>query len=136
LCPLIIRKFGATTIMGLVAAILALPLPIAGPPGFILTKLIFFVSAGFIADIIFLLLRGHEKLSAIVTGVVAGPTIGIMTVMIASLFSFPGAEKYINFVLRPSIVIGSFPLFAFLGYLAWLIYKKFENSSIVKRIQA
>jgi len=52
LCRLIVRKFGAVTLMGFIYGILALPLPSAGPPGFF-PKILLMAFMGLIFDIVF-----------------------------------------------------------------------------------
>jgi len=130
-----IRKFGAATIMSLIHGILELPLPLSGAPGF-LPGVGIATSGGFLADCIFLLLKRDKKLAVILMGGGVSILEAFELIWLGKMFSIPGIETFSRLFLSPIIIPATFAAGAFAGYMGYLIYKKLENTSIVKRIQA
>jgi hypothetical protein len=135
---LILRKFGAGAITGSVFAILALPLPLLGTPGF-LPKVIMGFLVGLVADTTFYLLRRRERLAAFATGAATQFILGFLFAGFGRLFGIQGFEKFPKFLTTlpgafiPAVIVGLFGGGA--GYFGWVIYRKIENACIVKRIQ-
>lgn len=131
---LLINKFGAAFIGAIVYGITSLPTPIFGPPGF-LPKIIIPISAGLIADCLYLLLKKNKKLAALFIG--GGMTLfaQFLIITIGRLFSFPGIEKLATLCSMPLFIVAILIYGLISGYVGYLIYKKLENTTIVKRIQ-
>jgi len=138
-CCLIIDKFGSATLMGLIFSICAIPVPVLGPSGF-LPKVLMGIAFGFAADMIYMLLKRNKKIATIGIGIISSYVIGFLLVWLGSLFSIPGIhelkETFLTFpVILPVILVITI-YSAFSGYVGYLIYKKLENTAIVRRIQA
>jgi len=134
-CSLLIRKFGAATILMFILGTLGIPLPIFGTPGF-LPKIFICLGIGLSVDIIFLLLRKRPKIAAITLGAVSRIVWGTGMISIGLLFSLPGIEKYSRLFLNPVMLLVLIVSGMIGGYLGYLIHTKLQNTSIVKRIQA
>jgi len=134
-CCLLIRKFGAATIMGFIFSICVLPLPVLGPSGFLL-KIIIGTLTGLIIDIIYVLLKRNEMFAVIIIGIGQGIIINIGVIGSGLLFSVPGIKEAVKLSLFPlSLVV--FPLIGGVGgYVGYLLFKSLRNTSIIKRIQA
>lgn len=137
---LTVRQFGSATIAWLVLTILAIPLPIIGPAGFFL-KIFNGLFIGTCSDITFLLFRKREKLAGVLVGGVSNVSAGIALVIL-SFFGIKWlaiAEKISELLLTfPGVlilVLGSFSLGMFTGYLGWVAYDKVKDTSVVRRIQ-
>lgn len=130
---LLIKKFGAATLMGLLYGILALPLPSWGPPGF-LPKIFAIGIMGLAIDFVFFLFRKNEKLAAIIIGI---PTnvVGILA-MVGTflLFKIPSVEKSIKILLSPLLAV-MIILGLLGGWVGYIIFKRLQNTMVIKRIQ-
>lgn len=135
LCPLLVRKFGAATIMATIYGILALPLPVMGTPGFI-PKIIIAISAGIVIDILYSFLKQRKKLFAVINGAATQLVIGYELAYFMILFKIPGTEIMTKVLLYPFAFLIPICGGAIGGYLGYLIYNKLKNTAIVKRIQA
>lgn len=131
---LVIGNFGTATIGTLIFSILALPLPLLGPSGFVL-KILVGLTTGLLADIIFALFKKNKKLASILTGFFVNELGGIELVWLLTLAKIPGTEILRKIVWSPlgfgAAIIGG----GFSGYLGWLIYQKIKNTPIVLKIQ-
>jgi hypothetical protein len=134
LVALLFKKVGSVTLWTLIGGILALPFPIAGPPGFLL-KIPYFVFWGVLTDLTYLIFRKSEKAAAIaISAFGIGPALILAPLFWKILGADQLAKQYSAFspwyfVLAASVVGG------LLGYLSYLIYKKIEKTAIVERIQ-
>ena len=133
-CCLLIRKFGAATVMGFVFTVGGIPLPVFGPPGF-LPKVIIGVGAGLIADSVYFLLKRNERVAAISIGGFAALSGAFLLLGLGLLFSIPGIEKLANLFLRPIVIAADFGYGAFAGWVSFLIFNRLRNTSVVRRIQ-
>lgn len=134
LVPLIIRRFGAATLWMTIVAVLALPLPIAAPAGF-LPKIPYLIAWGFLADLTFWLFRRSDKLASIVTSVVQVGLGGPIAVFLWTYLGAPQlAADLAKFVGWVSIIVASL-LGAGLGFLAYYIYGKIKNTAAIQRLQ-
>ncbi|MDD4989880.1 MAG: hypothetical protein PHW31_01055 [Candidatus Pacebacteria bacterium] len=134
LVVLLIRKFGAGTIAGLVYYTLGLPLGTGGGPGF-LPKILVGLVAGIIADAILLSLKNKEKIAAPAVAVASQLIIGLMVAGLCKLFSVPGIDKFISLFLKPITFIAAIIIGIIDGLVAYLIYNRLKNTAVVKRIQ-
>ncbi|MDD4989883.1 MAG: hypothetical protein PHW31_01070 [Candidatus Pacebacteria bacterium] len=132
-CALLIRKFGAVAIMGVVYGILALPLPSMGTPGFF-PKILIAGMVGLTVDLVYQIFKKKEKLAAIIIGI----DVNIIGILILAgffkIFKVPGAEKFIKIFVSPLIAV-MIILGILGGLVGYLILKKIKHTSVVKRIQ-
>lgn len=136
---LVVRNFGRATLSGLITGFLMLPLTMYGPPGFLL-KIPASVISGFIVDVSFYFLRRSEKLAAIVAGGIVGNFAAAILIMVALLLfpvegAFAGFEEFRSAIGVLSIAVVSGLLCAAGGFIGYLLYKRVENTAVVKRIQ-
>lgn len=132
-CCLLLRKFGAATIMGFIYSICVIPLPLLGTPGF-LPKIIIGILAGLIADCLYAPLKKREKVAVLVVGAIPSTLIGLAILGLGILFSIPGVEKFARF-LSPVVAFISLLIGALGGYVGYLIFKKLQDTAVVRRIQ-
>ena len=134
---LIINRFGAGTIFGLILGFLELPFPIGGTPGFI-GKIPLYLLSGIIADILYLFLRRNKKLGVLVIGGENNLYFLFSVMLVGKLLNIPGVDKTINLYLSMPILytLAALLLGAIGGYLGYFIYTKIKDTSVVKRIQA
>lgn len=137
LCCLIIRKFWAATIMGLIYGVIALPLPVLVSAGFV-PKILIGAGMGLVADSLFQLLRKKDLPASIIISLgsiwtMAGLMLGF--VLLFDIFA-PLVQKVVEIFLRPLgfAFLNGFIIFS--GLTAYFIYKKLKNTTVVKRIQA
>ncbi len=136
---LIVRQFGAATIMGLVFGLLVLPLPVLGPSGFFL-KLPLALILGLVADLVFYLLRRREILASVIAGGIVECIVGIVLGLVIIALKLPGSEGLSKFITSPLTLLlagiaGGFLPGGVGGYLGYLLYRKIKNTAVVKRIQ-
>ena len=131
---LLIPHFGAATLMTIVFSVLAIPLPLIGPPGFLL-KIIPGTLYGILADIVFLILKKNKKLAAIFIGGSSGAFAPIISLKIGYFLGLPGSTSLMKIFLKPVFIFSGAIFGSLTGYLGWIIYKKVKNTAIVKRIQ-
>lgn len=133
-CCLLIRKFGAATVMLSVFSICAIPLPLLGIPGF-LPKVLIGISTGLIADSVYTLLRRREKIAAIAIGVVTMSITGLEILGLGLLFNLPGVENLAKFLTVP-VIVSTVIVGALGSCIGYIIFNKLRNTAVVKRIQA
>lgn len=133
LCCLIFDKFGSATIMGFVFSICAMPIPVVGPPGF-LPKILIIVAYGFVADIMYTLLRRNKKIAAISVGL-SEWVVPLILIPIGLQLSIPGMEKLAELVFSLPFILFGIAYTAFSGYVGYLVYKKLKDTAVVRRIQ-
>ena len=132
-CCLLIKKFGAATILMSIYGVLALPLPTLGAPGF-LPKLGIAFGAGLIADITYLFFKKRDKLASFFVGATSESFIGYSILWLGLMFSLPGTDILNKVLLSPIAILLPF-IGGFGGYLGYLTYNKLKNTSIIRRIQ-
>lgn len=132
----LIPSFGVVTIMYTIYSILALPLPLMGTPGFF-PKILLGFTVGLIVDICLLLSRKNKWLVIISASFVSQYATGLGIYLLGVYFGLPGIEKLRKFVFLPIpiLILGGALLMGGFGYLGFLLYKKLENTALVKRIQ-
>jgi len=134
---LITRRFGSSTIAGVVYGLLALPLPLSGPPGF-LPKILIGATTGLMADLVFAVLgaRIGDRASAVLAGAAAQTLLGLEIVWFGQLLAIPGIEKLVHLQLSTigiaSTVVGG----ALSGYLGWLVFRSLRDSPVVRRMRS
>jgi hypothetical protein len=132
---LVVRQPGSATITFLVYGVLSIPFPVHGSPGFF-PKIAILAIGGFIADVIFFLLKRNKRIASLI---VSGPVLwwfGIAIMITTRLFNLPGQEMVLKVVFTPLWFVGLFGVGAISGYLGYLIYQRIKNTAVVKRIQA
>jgi hypothetical protein len=134
LCCFIIDRFGAVTIMEFIHAILEIPLPLTGAPGF-LFKVPILVIGGIIVDLLYLILKKSKKISALVIGEVYIIYGGLAVIIVGRLVDMPGVEKATKFLSGSSMIVLAFIGGTFGGYLGYFLYGKIKDTAAVKRIQ-
>jgi len=135
LTPLIVTLFGSSTLTGLVFAVLVLPLPVMGPPGFF-PKILIGLLMGFSSDLIRIFIRKRKKVATITAGAITQVTFavilwifmqyGIITYLPKLFLTISG----LLIAVIICVICGSIG-----GFLAWGIYNKIKNTNVVKRIQ-
>lgn len=131
----LIRSFGVVTVMYTIYSILALPLPLLGTPGF-LPKVLLGFTVGLIVDICYLLVRKNKWLTIVTISFISQYSTGLGIYLLGSYFGLPGIEKLRKFIFLPApILIVGILLMGGFGYIGFLLYKKLENTTLVKRIQ-
>lgn len=131
---LLVKKFGTATILTLIYSVLVIPLPLGGTPGF-LPKILIITIAGFAVDCIFLLFRKNKKIAALMAGGIISLIEGFAMILLGKIFFLPGIEKFAKLFLSPITISATFVAGAFAGFIGYLIYKKMENTALIKRIQ-
>ncbi len=126
------KKFWAATISMTVLGFLAIPLPLAGTPGF-LPKVLTFTAAGLIIDATYRALRNESKVSAAILGAVALffqgiAALGIYILMLPQLAAF--YIPVVHIMIALAIVMGALG-----GLLGRFVYLKISKTAVVKRIQ-
>lgn len=134
LCSLTIKKFGAAVLMGLLAGILAIPLPILLAPGF-LPKVFILFAMGLTVDCLLLLPTSNKKFLTIMTGGLVNLVNLLVSVSLAIIFLIPGLANYLKLTWSLPALVGTFVQGLFSGWFSWLIYQKIKNAAVVKRIQ-
>ncbi len=133
----IIDTFGAATLGITIFAILTLPLPLLGPPGF-LPKVLLGPAYGLPIDLMFLALRKNEKLAAYVIGVGVTLSQGIGLLFLFKLIKFPGGQAVVNFATTQpgiTIVLVMMVIQGIIGTILGLrVYYRIKNTAVVQRI--
>ena len=133
ICGLIIPVFPSCTVAMTVWIILALSVPIMGPPGF-LPKLIVGIGVGFAGDILFMFLRRKDKL----TSVLGGLLVDIVGIALAGLifYFFLPQELAMKFIqLIPVAFVLAVILGPLGGLTGWKIFDKIRDRAIVARLR-
>lgn len=129
---LIIQKFGTGTIIGTITGFLILPLPVFGPPGFIIKVVMGFI-VGFMFDIIYLFFKKYKKWGIIISNILLIIIFMIVFNIVVTFLKLPGFGYSFNlFIIFTSVFIIEATAGSFVG---WYIYKKLEKTTIIKRIQ-
>jgi spore maturation protein SpmB len=82
------------------------------------------------------LVKKNNLATVFVVSFVSQYSTGLGIYLLGVYFGLPGIEGLRKFVFVPTpILIGGFLLMGGVGYLGLVLYKKFENTSLVKRIQ-
>ncbi len=134
LVAILFKRVGAVTLWALIVGIIFIPLPLAGPPGF-LPKVVYMAFWGLFADFVYLLFKRSEKISAILIGATQIGLGGIITVYLWNMLGAPKLASQSAAVATPPFIIVGSIAGGIMGFIAYLIYKKVKNTLIVKRIQ-
>jgi hypothetical protein len=135
ICLLVVRQLGSATTMLTVYAVLAIPFPLAGTPGF-LGKVPIFLLGGIIIDLLYLFLKRNKKVGSLVIGGLGELYFGMAVIEVGQLFNVPGVDKSADLFYSPTGIGFASVLGAVGGYLGYLIYQKIKNTAVVKRIQS
>lgn len=131
---MLIKRFGSATITFAIFGILAIPLPILFTTGF-LPKVLIAITGGLIADVIYFFLKKRPLLASLLIG---GPILyffSLMLFLIAPILDLPAKEVATKFIFSPIAIGGSLIIGALGGYLGLIVFRKVENTALVKRIQ-
>jgi len=132
---LVIRQFGTMTIQTFVEYMLELPVPsVIFKPLEIALGLI----RSLIVDAIFYFLRKKERLASLISGGTNGYFLALFAFLTYLLMDIPGAENIPPIFFGPVgaiLTAAIFPVGMAGGYFGYLVYKKIENTAVVKRIQ-
>lgn len=135
LVPLILRRTGAVTLWALIFSILALPLPIAAPPGF-LPKIPYLLAWGVIADVTYYLFKRSDKFAAIAISVVQVGFGGPIAFLLWTYLGAPQLAAAMAKFFGWESLVAAMIMGAGLGYLAYFVYTKISKTAIVQRIQS
>ncbi len=137
-CALLIKRFGAATLMGFVVGVLTLPLPAFGTAGF-LPKILTTMLIGLSIDIIFAISRAINKKPGVATSMLGAALLGILTILLilglGKAFNMPGVEKFAQLLTSIPILSVMVVSSALGGLVGYVIFAKVENTAVVKRIQ-
>lgn len=126
----IMPDFGSAMLLGLLVSILFVPLPFFGPPGFI-PKVFVLLAAGFLIDILSLLLKRGAKAYGFI-GFVSAEITYIIFLSAFIAFGVPLAERLISLAVPlafSSAIEGSLG-----GFCAYLAFNKIKDKPWIKRI--
>lgn len=134
LTGLTIRLFPSVTLAALVWGALLLPTPSMGPPGFIF-KLLIFIAAGLVGDVLMRLLIKRERLASVIAGTISMVVVAILLAISALLFLPTETAQAIVKFLPLSIVVALIegPIGSLCG---WAIFKKIKNRPAIARLRA
>jgi hypothetical protein len=124
------RRFGALSLMVIIYGILALPFGIAGPPGFV-PKLLVFIPAGIVSDVVYWLLKHRERSAAVLVG---GLTSFLRNLLgfVLFVYLFPEIQRAI-YPTSMSLIAAGLVGFLFIGfaggYLAWVVVNRMTGYS-------
>ena len=126
----IVRKFGTLTIGGLLAGVLALPLPIFIVPG--LFNVVIHGFSAFLGDLTIYLFAKREKLASVLGPGIVIASNAVMFAYFLTLMGLPLGEQLVK-ILPFAMALG-FVLGGAGGFLGYRIYKRIENKPYVKRL--
>lgn len=133
----IIDTFGAATLGITIFAILSLPLPLLGPPGFF-PKILLGIIYGLPIDLLFLMLRKKERLAAFVIGIGVTLSQGLGLLLIFKFIPLPGGQAVIQFASSSIGIVTILTVMFFQGVFGTLlglsIYNRIRNTAVVQRI--
>jgi hypothetical protein len=131
LTALIIRKFGAITLFGLIFGILAVPTNILGGPG--LHKILVTTISCIVFDVVFLVLKWRLSFRVIVATALGVVTMPLTLVYIGAVMGLPGIDKLMGAIIY--ITIGGLIVAGIGGFVGFKIYDKIKGKSYIKRLQ-
>jgi hypothetical protein len=135
---LVIDTFGAATLGITVFAILTLPLPLLGPPGFF-PKILLGPIYGLPIDLLYLLLRKKQRLAAFVIGIGVTLSQAVGLILLFKLVKFPGGQAIVTFATtQPGISVVMLIMIAqgIIGTILGLyVYNRIKDTAVVQRIQ-
>lgn len=134
LCLLVVDRFGAGIIMGLVYGVLAIPLALLGSPGF-LPKVVIGIVEGLLADTAYSLLKRNRRVASMAVGSVTQIFTPMAIVVAGRWFGMPGLEQFERIVFSPLAIVGIVVVGAAFGLVGWLIYSRIQDTAVVVRIQ-
>lgn len=134
LTVLIVRQFGAGAITAFVFSLLTTPLSTLGPIA-ILPRLLIDTSEGLFIDVLYLYFRRNDKIAALVIGFTSTAILPFLMAIILIQAGLEIVEKSLKFIVTTPFILAF--LFGGLieGYIAYLIYQKIKNTSVIKRVQ-
>lgn len=134
---LVIRRFGAATLVGLVYSVIALGSPIMGPPGFV-PKVFMGVGTGLATDAVFTLLHRRERIASVTAGIVSN-FLGMAILLATFKLFLPPAMSEKTFGMLVGNLPLVIPMFVVLsgigGFVGWLIYNGIRNRAIIRRLK-
>lgn len=133
-CLLLIDRPGTGMLFRFILAVLELPLPVLGTPGFA-PKIIVGLIAGLIADILYIAFRKKRIVSAFLIGGLTQIWIVYGIVLLGRLAYMPGVEKTSQVIMSPFLLTGAVVLGGVGGLLGYYIYQKVKTNAIIKRIK-
>jgi hypothetical protein len=122
----------AATVSAVVFSILALPLPLSGPPGF-LPKILVGLASGLAADLVYRATRRHETLAPPLIGAAGQTALGVVFAGLGILFQVPAIDKYVALQFSPLGMISTVCLGGLSGFLGGVAYRAIKNSDLVRR---
>jgi len=128
----LVPRFGATTLVGGIYGILALPLPLLGTPGFF-PKVITGLAAGLTADVIAILLRKFKWLRAALMGLGTLLVLTTFYVGLGYILGMPGIEKTLKVLIPAGSIIVLLGMFG--GLAGQALFNKVEATAVVRRIR-
>lgn len=130
----IVQEFWSATLLGLVYGFLSIGLPIFGPPGFA-PKILLVGMMGLAVDAIYAFLKKNEKICALAIGAISQGILPPIVLSSLTLVRIPGSEAIFMALPLPLMIIGGLFGGATAGFIGYILYKKLENTAVVKRIQ-
>ena len=113
---------------------MALPFHISGTPGF-LPKIPIMIVGGLFVDLLYLLLKRNKLIASLIIGGLRTLYVGVTVIEVGRFFNIPGIDLSSKFLYSPIGIASAFILGSLGGSLGYLIYKKIENTSVLKKIQ-
>jgi len=134
LTVLIVRQFGAATIAAFVFSLLTTPLSTLGP-AFLIPRLVLDTSAGLLVDLLYLYFRRNDKIAALLIGFFSTAIWPFVMGTLLIRLGLEQVERSLTFILTSPLILTF--LFGGLveGFIAYLIYQRIKNTSVVRRIQ-
>ena len=128
---MLIPRFGTGAIVAGIAAIILLPLPVFGPPGF-LPKVAMLFGFGLLYDLLFFFFKRYGKWALALT-----------TSALIILFDVAFYFVLLLFKVQTNLSLAAFLIFnaVFIvegiagSLVGWYVFQKLKNTAVVKRIQ-
>jgi hypothetical protein len=136
LTALVIDSFGSVTLYSILVFFIMLPTPTIWPK---LLSLILLPLNGIFIDILYSLLGKKKKLFSLLGGFIYNLILGIESIILFFSIDLPFTDNLPDYLIKPVnlsliLLVLSF-IGAITGYFTYIFYKKFSNSSVIKRIQ-